>query len=85
MMRIANAPCSWGALEFDLDGTAPGFARVLDEIQETGYAGSELGDWGFMPTDPHDLESEIRKEGTEHPRCICARAPEGPGQAQGGH
>ena len=67
MIRIANAPCSWGALEFDLDGTAPGFAQVLDEIQETGYVGSELGDWGFMPTDPHNLKSEIRKRGLTIP------------------
>jgi inosose dehydratase len=25
---------------------------MLDELTETGYTGSELGDWGFMPTDP---------------------------------
>ncbi len=29
-----------------------GYATVLDEIHDTGYAGTELGDWGFMPTDP---------------------------------
>ncbi len=59
MIKIANAPCSWGALEFDLEGEAPGYVRVLDEIAETGYAGTELGDWGFMPTDPQSLEQEI--------------------------
>ena len=59
MIRIANAPCSWGALEFDLEGEAPGHVQVLDEIAETGYAGTELGDWGFMPTDPQSLEQEI--------------------------
>jgi inosose dehydratase len=59
MIKIANAPCSWGALEFDLEGEAPGYAQVLDEIAETGYAGTELGDWGFMPTDPQSLEQEI--------------------------
>ena len=61
MIRIANAPCSWGVLEFDLDGKAPGFAQVLDEMKEAGYAGSELGDWGFMPTDPRALKAEIGK------------------------
>jgi len=59
MIKIANAPCSWGALEFDLEGEAPDYVRVLDEIAETGYAGTELGDWGFMPTDPQKLAQEI--------------------------
>ena len=59
MIKIANAPCSWGALEFDLKGEAPDYAQVLNEISETGYAGTELGDWGFMPTDPEKLSQEI--------------------------
>jgi len=61
MIKIANAPCSWGVLEFDLDGKAAGFEQVLDEISETGYEGSELGDWGFMPTVPVDLKLELDK------------------------
>ena len=56
MIKIANAPCSWGVLEFDLEGKAAGFEQVLDEISETGYEGSELGDWGFRPTVPADLK-----------------------------
>jgi len=59
MIKIANAPCSWGVLEFDLDGKAAGFEQVLNEIQETGYAGSELGDWGFMPSVPEGLKCEL--------------------------
>ena len=59
MIKIANAPCSWGVLEFDLDGKAAGYEQVLDEISETGYQGSELGDWGFMPTNPVDLKKEL--------------------------
>lgn len=62
-MLIANAPCSWGALEFDLDGKAPGYVQVLNEIVETGYAGAELGDWGFMPTDPQNLAQEVHSRG----------------------
>ena len=61
MIQIANAPCSWGALEFDLDGKAATFDIVLDEMQQTGYAGTELGDWGFMPTDPSELKKELAK------------------------
>jgi inosose dehydratase len=59
MIKVANAPCSWGALEFELEGKAPDYIQVLDEIVETGYAGTELGDWGFMPTDPAKLSQEI--------------------------
>lgn len=35
------------------------FEQVLDEIAATGYAGTELGDWGFMPTDPGRLRDEL--------------------------
>jgi inosose dehydratase len=59
MIKIANAPCSWGVLEFDLDGKAAGFKQVLDEIRDTGYEGSELGDWGFMPAVPGELKKEL--------------------------
>lgn len=59
MIKIANAPCSWGVLEFALEGEAAGYAQVLDEMAETGYAGTELGDWGFMPTDPNKLHAEL--------------------------
>ena len=55
MIQIANAPCSWGALEFELEGESLGYQQVLDEMVETGYAGTELGDWGFMPSVPTEL------------------------------
>lgn len=63
MIKIANAPCSWGALEFDLDGNSPSFIRVLTEMKETGYAGTELGDWGFMPTNPEALKTSLQEFG----------------------
>jgi inosose dehydratase len=62
MVRIANAPCSWGVIE-GIDGDRDGYRRVIDEMQETGYAGTELGDWGFMPTDPDQLRGELDARG----------------------
>lgn len=59
MIQVANAPCSWGVLEFAIEGKAAGYIQVLDEMVETGYTGTELGDWGFMPTDPAQLKSEL--------------------------
>ncbi len=59
MIKIANAPCSWGALEFELEGKSVGYQQVLSEMVETGYSGTELGDWGFMPTQPEALSSVL--------------------------
>ena len=59
MIHIGNAPCSWGVLEFDLQGERAAYARVLDEMVQSGYAGTELGDWGFLPTDPGVLRREL--------------------------
>jgi inosose dehydratase len=57
--QIANAPCSWGALEWSLPGQGAAYATVLDEIKDTGYVGTELGDWGFMPTAPDKLRDAL--------------------------
>jgi inosose dehydratase len=59
MIKIANAPCSWGALEFDLEGKSLGYQQVLSEMVETGYEGTELGDWGFMPSNPDELKKVL--------------------------
>jgi inosose dehydratase len=64
MIRIANAPCSWGSLEFEgLEGKAVPYGQMLDELKETGYEGTELGDWGYMPTKPEELHAELARRG----------------------
>lgn len=61
-VRFGNAPCSWGTLEFEeAKGEQIPFDRMLDELVETGYTGTELGDWGYMPTDPDALRAEMAK------------------------
>lgn len=65
MIKIANAPCSWGALEFDLEGQSQGYELVLNEMVETDYAGTELGDWGFLPTDPNELQRVLQNKTLE--------------------
>lgn len=63
-ISVGNAPCSWGTLEFE--GTQGGrfeYTQMLDELAESGYTGSELGDWGFMPTDPEQLAAAFRQRG----------------------
>jgi inosose dehydratase len=61
MIRVANAPCSWGILEFESAAAPASYSTVLDEIRDTGYAGTELGDWGFMPTEPAELRRELEQ------------------------
>jgi inosose dehydratase len=61
-MLVGNAPCSWGTLEFDgTGGERFTYHQMLDELVATGYTGSELGDWGFMPTDPDALAEEFNR------------------------
>ena len=62
-IQVANAPVSWGIYEFE--GIEPKFpyTRVLDEIAGTGYTGTELGPWGYLPTDPAALRPELDKRG----------------------
>lgn len=63
-ISVGNAPCSWGTLEFEgKEGRSYDYTQMLDELVATGYTGSELGDWGFMPTDPDALAAEYRKRG----------------------
>jgi len=61
VIRIGNAPCSWGVLEFDLPPIDAPAAQVLDEMAAAGYAGTELGDWGFLPTEPRALADAVKR------------------------
>jgi inosose dehydratase len=60
-MKIGNAPCSWGVLEFESDTAAQAPATVLAEMARAGYAGTELGDWGFLPTAPRELTAALAR------------------------
>jgi inosose dehydratase len=58
-LMVGNAPCSWGLLENQDQSQQIPFDRMLDELQATGYTATELGDWGYMPTDPAALHEEL--------------------------
>jgi inosose dehydratase len=38
-----------------------GYRQMLDELAATGYTGTELGDLGYMPTDPIALRAEMER------------------------
>ncbi len=58
--KLGNAPCSWGTIEGTgtEDARIP-YARMLDELVGAGYRGTELGDYGFMPTNVAVLRREL--------------------------
>jgi len=41
------------------------YNKVLDEIAEAGYAGTELGPLGYFPTEPDQLKSELSSRGLQ--------------------
>jgi inosose dehydratase len=58
MIRVGNAPVSWGVYEADRPN--PPFGRILDEIARAGYEGTELGPYGYLPTDAAVLARELK-------------------------
>lgn len=58
MIKIGNAPCSWG-VEFADDPRNPAWRKVLQENADAGFTGIELGPVGFMPEDPTVLSEAL--------------------------
>jgi inosose dehydratase len=64
-IRVANAPISWGIMEHvELPADYP-YTRVLDEIKAAGYSGTELGPYGFLPSDASALRRELEQRSLE--------------------
>ncbi|MCA1629085.1 MAG: TIM barrel protein [Acidobacteria bacterium] len=65
-IKVGNAPVSWGVMEVAGWGAQQvPCGRVLDEIGAAGYAGTELGPYGYFPTEPERLKSELAMRGLE--------------------
>lgn len=62
-MRVGNAPISWGVCEIPGWGPQLPYERVLDEMARAGYEGTELGPWGYLPTDPRRLAAILQEKG----------------------
>ncbi len=60
-MFLSNAPCSWGV--FYPDNAQVSADRYLDDVAAAGYLGTELGPYGFLPTEPAALEEALSKRG----------------------
>lgn len=57
--RIATAPISWGVCEMPGWGYQLPVDAVLTEMSKAGFAHTELGSLGYLPTDPSELRSVL--------------------------
>jgi inosose dehydratase len=60
---FASAPDSWGVLDYPGPSWEQSYEKMLDEMVEAGYTGTELGPYGFFPTDPKALQPQLEKRG----------------------
>lgn len=58
---FASAPDSWGVLDYPGPSWEQSYEKMLDEMVEAGYKGTELGPYGFFPTDPEILQPQLEK------------------------
>ncbi|MFN8488533.1 MAG: sugar phosphate isomerase/epimerase [Caldilineaceae bacterium] len=61
-IKIGSAPDSWGVW-FPSDPQQTPWSRFLDEIATAGYEWTELGPYGYLPTDLPTLRAELNKRG----------------------
>ncbi len=59
--QFASAPDSWGVLDYPGPSWEQSYEKMLDEMVQAGYTGSELGPYGFFPTDPEILKPQLEK------------------------
>ena len=59
--QFASAPDSWGVLDYPGPSWNQSYEKMLDEMVEAGYTGSELGPYGFFPTDAAVLQPRLEK------------------------
>src|SRR5678816_3668091 len=64
-IKVGNAPVSWGVMEVADWGEQIPYSKVLDEIAAAGYAGTELGPYGYFPTEPGELASQLSARGLQ--------------------
>ena len=57
--KFASAPDSWGVLDYPGPSWEQSYQKMLDEMVIAGYTGTELGPYGFFPTDPAVLGKEL--------------------------
>ncbi len=60
-VQFACAPVSWGVQDDPGPAWEQPYERILDEILSAGYTGTELGPYGYFPTDPNILGESLNR------------------------
>ncbi|HKB38864.1 MAG TPA: sugar phosphate isomerase/epimerase [Gemmataceae bacterium] len=63
-VKVGTAPDNWGVW-FPSDPRQTPWHRYLDEVAEAGYQWTELGPYGYLPTDLPTLRAELNKRGVQ--------------------
>jgi len=63
-ITIGSAPDNWGVW-FPSDPLQTPWQRFLDELVEAGYEWTELGPYGYLPTDLLTLRAELGRRGVK--------------------
>jgi inosose dehydratase len=61
-LMLGSCPDSWGVWFADDPKQTP-WQRFLDEMSDVGYEWLELGPYGYLPTDPSQLQDELGSRG----------------------
>src|ERR1700754_2152772 len=61
-LRLGSCPDSWGVWFADDPQQTP-WQRFLDELSGVGYEWLERGPYGYLPTDPAQLQDELAARG----------------------
>jgi inosose dehydratase len=57
--KFASAPDSWGVLDYEGPSWQQSYEKMLEEMAAAGYTGTELGPYGFFPTDAGVLQPRL--------------------------
>lgn len=64
VITIGSAPCSWGVWFASEPEQVPA-NTFLDQVAAAGYDWIELGPYGYLPTDAHQLNHELDARGLQ--------------------
>ena len=73
--KLGNAPCSWGTIEgTGTEAERIPYTQMLDELEASGYTGTELGDYGFYADGCEHFTARVGGQGSHHVGRICRRS-----------
>jgi inosose dehydratase len=81
-IEIGSAPDSWGVW-FPSDPKQTPWDRYLDEVAQAGYQWTELGPYGYLPSDLPTLRAELDRRGLKVSATFAMAHLEDPAAWQG--